>query len=147
MGWRVARRSFFNMWRRVVFPALSRPRKRIFAFLLNKPKMSEMNNNDLVLWFEEEMDGRIPRPDHPSDFPAYPSSRPSVCKEELPSRCKRRHVLFLRHPSCPFVSRPVLCYPGPCADGLLMRVVDRHMEGKAGTSTHQGSTRRRGTNR
>lgn len=37
VGWREARRSFLSMCKRVVFPALSRPRKRIFPFLLLSP--------------------------------------------------------------------------------------------------------------
>lgn len=68
VGWRVASRSFFNIWRRVypshselssrwdervrtVFPALSRPRKRILAFLCNKPwrRMSEQLHATMLL--------------------------------------------------------------------------------------------------
>jgi hypothetical protein len=51
LGWRVgdrvASRSFLSMCRRVVLPALSRPRKRSLACLLRRPKEARTSQNQL----------------------------------------------------------------------------------------------------
>lgn len=45
LGWRVgckvAKRSFLSIWSKVVLPALSRPKKRILAFLFMRPRKDD----------------------------------------------------------------------------------------------------------